>query len=113
MQNGHPIAYFSKGFSFSNRYKSAYDRELLALVLAIQKCRHYLLGHPFCVQTDHHSLKHLLDQRIITPSQQRLMIKLLPFDFSIHYKFGKDNIAADSLSQRPQYVDFFTWLFLK
>ncbi|KAD6118896.1 hypothetical protein E3N88_10167 [Mikania micrantha] len=35
-QDEHPIAYFSKGFSPSNRFKSAYDRELLALILAIQ-----------------------------------------------------------------------------
>ncbi|KAJ0501160.1 putative nucleotidyltransferase, Ribonuclease H [Helianthus annuus] len=35
-QENHPVAYFSKGFSPSNRFKSAYDRELLALVLAVQ-----------------------------------------------------------------------------
>ncbi|GKF75601.1 ty3-gypsy retrotransposon protein [Tanacetum coccineum] len=35
-QEDHPVAYFSKGFSPSNRFKSAYDRELLALVLAVQ-----------------------------------------------------------------------------
>lgn len=32
MQNNHLIAYFSKGFSVSNRYKFACDHELLALV---------------------------------------------------------------------------------
>nr|GEX57582.1 retrotransposon Gag domain, retroviral aspartyl protease [Tanacetum cinerariifolium] len=36
-QDDHPVAYFSKGFSPSNRFKSAYDHELLALVLAQQK----------------------------------------------------------------------------
>ncbi|KAD5802992.1 hypothetical protein E3N88_14352 [Mikania micrantha] len=44
LQDEHPIAYFSKGFSPSNRLKSAYDRELLALVLAVQKWNHYLFG---------------------------------------------------------------------
>ncbi|GKB28270.1 putative mitochondrial protein, partial [Tanacetum coccineum] len=34
-QEDHPVAYFSKGFSPSNRFKSAYDRELFALVLAV------------------------------------------------------------------------------
>ncbi|GJZ95562.1 ty3-gypsy retrotransposon protein [Tanacetum coccineum] len=34
-QEEHPIAYFSKGFCPSNRFKSAYDRELLALVLTL------------------------------------------------------------------------------
>ncbi|KAD3641141.1 hypothetical protein E3N88_30365 [Mikania micrantha] len=45
-QNKHPIAYFSKGFSPSNRLKSAYDRELLALVLAVQKWNDYLMVVP-------------------------------------------------------------------
>ncbi|MCI41358.1 RNA-directed DNA polymerase (Reverse transcriptase), partial [Trifolium medium] len=43
MQQKHPIAYFSKAFSGSKLCKSAYDKELMALVLAIQHWRHYLL----------------------------------------------------------------------
>lgn len=35
LQDDHPIAQFSKGLSFSSRLKSTYDRELLALVLAL------------------------------------------------------------------------------
>ena len=60
LQSEHPIAFFSKGFSFSNRLKSTYDRELLALVLALQKWRHYLMDSQFFVKTDHFSLKHYL-----------------------------------------------------
>ncbi|KAD6796308.1 hypothetical protein E3N88_07204 [Mikania micrantha] len=44
IQEDHPVAYFSKGLSPSNRLKSAYDCELLALVLAVEKWSHYLLG---------------------------------------------------------------------
>lgn len=101
LQKDHPIAYFSKGLSFSNRIKSAYDRELLALVLALQKWKHYLLGRHFFVKTDHYSLKFLLDQRITTAEQQRLLLKLLPFDFTITHKSGRENIGADALSRRP------------
>ena len=100
LQEGHPIAYFSKGLSFSNRLKSAYDRELLALVLALQKWKHYLLGKHFFVKTDQCSLKFLLEQRLTTSEQQRLLIKLLPFDFSITYKKGAENKGADALSRR-------------
>lgn len=106
LQNEHPVAYYSKGFSFSNRYKSTYERELLALVLAIQKWRHYLFGTKFVVRTDHGSLKYLLDQRVTTPSQQRLILKLLPFDFSITYKPGKENTGADALSHKPHTKEF-------
>nr|GEZ58908.1 retrovirus-related Pol polyprotein from transposon 297 family [Tanacetum cinerariifolium] len=48
-QDDHPVAYLSKVFS-PNRFKSAYDRELLALVLAVEKWNHYLLGHHFLIQ---------------------------------------------------------------
>ncbi|KAH0746266.1 hypothetical protein KY285_007923 [Solanum tuberosum] len=106
LQDDHPIAYFSKGLSFSSRLKSTYDRKLLALVLALQKWKHYLLGNHFYVRTDHCSLKYLLSQRITTNEQQRLLMKLLPFNFTIVYKAGKDNLGADSLSRRPLNADF-------
>ncbi|KAD5802354.1 hypothetical protein E3N88_13714 [Mikania micrantha] len=62
-QDNHPVAYFSKGFSPSNRLKSAYDRELLALVLAVQKWNHYLMGHHFFIKTDHYTLKQCCKNR--------------------------------------------------
>lgn len=106
LQNDHRVAYFSKGFSFSNRFKSTYDRELLALVLALQKWRHYLLGRHFFVKTDHFSLNFLREQRVTTNEQQKLLMKLLPFNFSTIYKAGKENKGADALSRRPQHADF-------
>ncbi|KAF7812228.1 retrotransposon gag domain, Retroviral aspartyl protease [Senna tora] len=105
-QQGHPIAYFNEGVSFSSRIKSTYDRELMSLVLALQKWKRYLLGRPFKVQTNHHSLKYLLEQRVTTHEQQRLLTKLLPFDFSIEYRAGKENKGTDALSSKPQHADF-------
>lgn len=55
-----------------------------------------MLGHHFFVKTDHCSLKHLLNQGITTNEQQLLLMKLLPFDFTIVYKSGKENRDADS-----------------
>lgn len=107
-QQDHPVAYFSKGFSPSNRFKSAYDRELLALVLAVQKWSHYLLGRHFLIRTDHYTLKFLLEQRITTIQQQRLPLKLMPYDFSIIHKAGKENKGADALSRRPHSGELLT-----
>ncbi|KAJ7949788.1 Ty3/gypsy retrotransposon protein [Quillaja saponaria] len=107
-QSGHPVAYFSKGLSFSNRLKSAYERELLAVVLALQKWKHYLMGRHFFLKTDHYTLKYLLEQRVTTTEQQRLLVKLMPYDFTILYRAGKENKGADSLSRQPQQIDLFT-----
>lgn len=107
LQQGHPLGYFSKGFSSPNRIKSTYDRELLALALALQKWRYYLLGRHFLVKTDNCSLKYLMNQRISTAEQQRLLMILLQFDFTIMYKAGSENEGADTLSRRPQHAVFF------
>jgi hypothetical protein len=58
MQNKRPVAYFSKALGVRNMTKSAYEKELMAVVLAIQHWRPYLIGRRFMVSTDQKSLKH-------------------------------------------------------
>jgi hypothetical protein len=58
-QNGHPIFYFSKGFSVTNQKLSTYEKEFSAILLAIDEWRCYLLKNPFVIRTDHQSLFHL------------------------------------------------------
>jgi hypothetical protein len=99
IQNKRPVAYFSKALGVRNMTKSAYEKELMAVVLAIQHWRPYLIGRRFVVSTDQKSLKQLLQQRIVTAEQQNWAAKLLGFDFEIVYKPGKSNKGADALSR--------------
>lgn len=99
MQADHPIAFISKGLAPRHMALSVYERELLALIFAVTKWPHYLLGQRFIVKTDQKALKYLLEQKLHTDSQIGWLAKLLPFDFEIQYKKGKENIIADSLSR--------------
>ena len=99
MQSRKPVAYFSKALSSRNVTKSAYKRELMAVALAIQHWRPYLLGRKFTVYSNQKSLKQLLQQRITTGSQQNWLAKLLGYNFEIAYKPGLENKGADALSR--------------
>ncbi|CAL9221332.1 unnamed protein product [Arabidopsis halleri] len=99
MQEGHPLSYISRHLKGKQLHLSIYEKELLAVVFAVQKWRHYLLSSHFIIKTDQRSLKYLLEQRLNTPIQQQWLPKLLEFDYEIQYKQGKDNIAADALSR--------------
>ncbi|GKV13501.1 hypothetical protein SLEP1_g24501 [Rubroshorea leprosula] len=99
LQQGHPIAFINKALSLRHQSLSVFEKKLLALIYAVRKWSHYLIGRHFIVKTDHHSLKYLLEQRISTPLQQAWLAKLMGYDFSISYKKGKENVVADALSR--------------
>jgi hypothetical protein len=61
-----------------------------------------LWGHRFLICTDHYSLKFLLDQRLSTVPQHQWLSKLFGFDFTVEYRPGRLNSAADVLSRRDE-----------
>ncbi|KAF8389423.1 hypothetical protein HHK36_026118 [Tetracentron sinense] len=64
MQDGRPIAFFSKALLGRNLALSTYEKEMIAIIQAISKWRPYLLGRKFTILTDDKSLKFFLDQRV-------------------------------------------------
>lgn len=100
-QDGHPLAFVSKALGTANMGLSAYEKEYLAILLAVTQWRTYLQHAEFCIYTDQRSLIHLNEQRLHTPWQQKVFTKLLGLQYKLIYKKGSDNNAADALSRRP------------
>jgi hypothetical protein len=98
-QDKHPIAYMSKALGPRTRGLSTYEKECLAILLAIEHWRSYLQYAEFTILTDHKSLMNLTDQRLHTPWQQKAYTKLLGLQFKICYKKGIHNEAADARSR--------------
>lgn len=102
LQLEHPVAFYSRKLSALRQKASTYAKELWAIADSVRKWRHYLLGNTFTIRTDHHSLKNLLNQVIQTSDQQYFLCKLLGYSYTIVYKRGRENLAADALSRRPE-----------
>ena len=62
-QDLHPCAYFSRTFTLAQRNYDIYDRELLAVILALEEWRQYLQGtqHPVTIITNHKNLSYIRD----------------------------------------------------
>ena len=106
-QGGHPIAFASKALTPAQSNYSNLERECLAVVFGIERFHHYLFGKDFKVITDCKPLQMILQKPIhcAPPRLQRILVKIVGYNFSIHHKAGKDNIIPDALSRLPNFAN--------
>ena len=100
MQQNRPIAYFSKSLGPKSAALSTYEKEALAILEALKKWRHYVVGNELHIKTDQKSLKFITEQKVSEGIQHKLLLKLLEFNYKIDYKKGNTNKAADALSRK-------------
>ena len=100
MQQGHPIAYLSKALGKRAHALSMYEKECLAIILAVNKWKPYLHHRQFTIHTDHKSLLHLEEQKLAHGMQHKAFLKLLGLQYKLMYKQGPTNKAADALSRK-------------
>lgn len=82
-----------------NKKLSIYEKEFIAILMAIDRWRCYLQRQQFVIKTDHKSLCYLQDQSLATELQKKAMAKLAGLDFKFEYKKGSENTSTDSLSR--------------
>jgi hypothetical protein len=61
----HPLSFFSRKISTVEINYTTTEREGLAMVYALQKFRHYVLGGHFKMFTDHSALKYLVNKPVL------------------------------------------------
>ncbi|WVZ85345.1 hypothetical protein U9M48_032284 [Paspalum notatum var. saurae] len=100
MQEGRVIAYASCQLRKHEVNYPTHDLELLAVVYALKKWRHYLLGNTCHIYTDHKSLKYIFTQPELNMRQRRWLELIKDYDLEVHYHPGKANVVADALSRK-------------
>ena len=98
------VEYASRSLNSTERKYSTTEKECLAIVWAVRKFRHFLLGAPFTLETDHKPLEWLESAKISHARSQRLerwSLELRAYDFKVVHRPGKDNCHVDSLSRLP------------
>ena len=95
----HPISYFSKKLRPAETRYSNFDRELLAVYLAIKHFRHFVEGRDFHVATDHKPLTFALATASdkYTPRQIRHLDYIAQFTSDLRHVTGPNNPVADAL----------------
>jgi transposase InsO family protein len=98
----HSCGYLSRTFSETEQRYQIYDRELLALIRALEEWKVYLEGarHPVTVYTDHSNLKYFRSGQTLNGRQARWSLFLSQFPLQLVHKPGKTMILSDSLSRR-------------
>src|SRR5277367_5168266 len=99
----HPCAFISKSMNDAQRNYDTGDRELLAIIRALQEWRHYIQGSPHTTTlfSDHENLTYFRMPQTLSHRQARWALYVSEFDLKFVHIAGSKNILADALSRRP------------
>ena len=93
------VYYVSKTLNEAQRNYTTTEKELLAVVYALDKFQSYLIGSDIVIFTDHSALKYLLTKQNSKDRLIRWVLLLQEFNLQIRDKKGVENVVADHLSR--------------
>ena len=102
LQQDQPICFTSHTLSNTEKQYAQIEKECLAIVTCMNKWHQYLYGKQHStVHTDHQPLESIFKKPISKAPRrlQRMMLKLLDYQFKVTYKKGKELHVADTLSR--------------
>jgi len=97
----HPVAYYSRKLKDPERNYDIHDKELLAIMDALQKLDTYCktTGPKITILTDHKNLEYWKTKKDLNLQQARWGERLANYDFTIKYRPGKLAGKPDILSR--------------
>ena len=101
LQESKPVMYMSRALTETKQRYSHIERELLAIVFALERLNHYTFGRTIMVQSDHQPLQSIWKKSIVStsPRIQRLLLGLAHYNLNIEFLRGKESVIADALSR--------------
>jgi len=101
----HPVAFFSKSLTPVERNYEIHDKEMLAIIRALQEWRHFVEGteHKCEIWTDHKNLEYFMMAKQLNQRQAWWSLYLSRFDFVLQHKPGRSMGKPDALSHRSNH----------
>ena len=101
LQEEKPVYFASKALTETQRGYGAIEIKSLAVAWAVEKFHHFLYGCHFMLETDQKPLEAILSRSLnqATPRLQHILVRTLPYDFTVRYIPGLRNLLADCLSR--------------
>ena len=102
-----PVGFYSRKMSSAEINYDVHDKELLAIICALDHWSHFFLGapHSLTIFTDHRNLVYFRQRQTLSPRLLRWSLFINQFNFVLTYRRGSSNIPADLLSRRSDFVE--------
>ena len=101
MQGGQPVQYASRALTETEKHYSQIEKEMLSVVFGLTRFHTYTYGRKVTVYNDHKPLAAVLKRPVgENPIRlQRMLCRVMGYDFAFKYIKGKDLLIADALSR--------------